>query len=743
MATNSKGWTALLPVKVFCFILIPALAFAACVGAAGIITGEFNDLGILLADIYANDYFYDAYVPDAFAIAQTVFQYQSESHIRDMGCLEWIEEKHSVWDEKADDFIANKGFKLVDKYSLYWGRRDWGVIDAPSIEPANSEVKRLIDLAIIEQLNNFAQLKKTLAETKGLYYLFTDGDRVLTNLAEERGADFFRSHPVYLIRENNSNIISSRQNGERYSPRHYYYDANERLSGYVAFSSDAVNAQNAAWAAAQAKLGFDLFLIIASALMLLLLLLILMAGAGRRRGLEGVSFNLLDKPWLDCGFVALASYSIAVCVGFAELAGIAMRYESFGRIIALCAALSVLLAIPAAAWLMSFAKRCKAGKWWRHTLIYIILHAVYSGIKRFVKSLWAGLSLTVKTALAGLALFMGFLACVALEPPEAELIVGVIFTAATIFLMLRHARKLHLVEQGAKAAAAGSAGGGGFGGGGGVGRAQAQTQTQTKIAVKGGVLGSIADSINNISDGINVAVAERLKSERFKTELITNISHDIRTPLTSLITYADLLKSEGADSPRAAEYLDILIQKSARLKTLTDDLFEASKAAGGNIDVNMETLDLADFIRQALGEMDARIQDSGLSFRLNLPEHAPVQADGKLLWRVIDNLLSNVFKYALAGSRVYIDLAPESGQYRLDIKNISDRPLNIDPSELTERFKRGDEARGGEGSGLGLSIAQSFVQAQGGRFSLSIDGDLFKASVSLPGRTDGEALYLQ
>jgi len=164
---------------------------------------------------------------------------------------------------------------------------------------------------------------------------------------------------------------------------------------------------------------------------------------------------------------------------------------------------------------------------------------------------------------------------------------------------------------------------------------------------------------------------------------------------------------------------------------LTDDLFEASKAASGNVNVNLETLDLVDFVRQVLGEMDERVRASGLDFRLNLPDHAFVCADGKLLWRVMENLLSNVFKYAMAGSRVYVDVLPDEQWYRLDIKNISDYPLNVEPFELTERFKRGDSARAGEGSGLGLSIAQGFVQSQGGKFTLSIDGDLFKTTVHL------------
>jgi signal transduction histidine kinase len=313
-------------------------------------------------------------------------------------------------------------------------------------------------------------------------------------------------------------------------------------------------------------------------------------------------------------------------------------------------------------------------------------------------------------ALGGVLLVFAVI-CVAGSSSGPVLLFALGFTALATYGLLRYSRKLHLLAQGAKAASGGHYG--------------------AHIAVAGGELGSIAGSINSISDGINAAVAERLKSERLKTELITNISHDIRTPLTSLITYTDLLKSEGLGAEKAPEYLEVLIQKSARLKNLTDDLFEASKAASGNIEVHVGALDLADFVRQVIGEMDERLRGSGLDFRLGLPEHAPVRADGKLLWRVMDNLLSNVLKYAMPGSRVYIDIAMEDGSYRLDVKNISEHPLNVEPSELIERFKRGDEARSGEGSGLGLSIAQSFVSSQGGRFALSIDGDLFKASVYL------------
>ena len=345
-----------------------------------------------------------------------------------------------------------------------------------------------------------------------------------------------------------------------------------------------------------------------------------------------------------------------------------------------------------------------------------MIRAFFSLCKRCALSLWAGAKLTAKVATIALIsffmlLFAGGVGGTAVDG-YALFLTALLLTAVVTFFLLRYARRLKSLERGALSAKNGN--------------------YSTHMGITGGELGSIAASIDSISDGINAAVSERLKSEQLKTELITNVSHDIRTPLTSLITYTDLLKNEGLDSDKAPEYLDVLIQKAARLRTLTDDLFEASKAASGSISASIEAFDLADFVRQVHGELDEQVRASGLDFRMRLPEQASVKADGKLLWRVMENLLSNVFRYALAGSRVYIDISSSNGWQRLDIKNISEHSLNVDPSELTERFKRGDSSRTGDGSGLGLSIAQSFVEMQGGRFELSIDGDLFKASVFLP-----------
>ena len=281
----------------------------------------------------------------------------------------------------------------------------------------------------------------------------------------------------------------------------------------------------------------------------------------------------------------------------------------------------------------------------------------------------------------------------------------------------------------------------------------------------------LARGINEISQSSSEAVKNELKNQRMKTELISNVSHDLKTPLTSLVTYIDLLKAEGLDSPNAPEYLAVLDAKTDRLRKLTEDLFEAAKASSGAMPVNMGRVDALALVNQVIGELDDRIQSSGLEFIVKAgrtqgasnagfaagnatgtdiggftasgagagsvqtapPVKHMVSADGQLLYRVVDNLLNNVLKYALPGSRVYIDISePAAGELVLiEFKNISASPLNIDPDELMERFKRGDESRATEGSGLGLAIAKDLVKLMGGWLELSIDGDLFKASVYL------------
>lgn len=259
-----------------------------------------------------------------------------------------------------------------------------------------------------------------------------------------------------------------------------------------------------------------------------------------------------------------------------------------------------------------------------------------------------------------------------------------------------------------------------------------------------GEMDKLAADINAISDATEIAVRNELKNQRLKTELISNVSHDLKTPLTSMTAYVDLLKKEGLDSPNAPEYLEILDSKTQRLKVLTENLFEAAKASSGAMPVSLTEIDLPALVTQSLAEMEERLAVRSLKIIVrNQCEtgDCKVIADGQLLWRVIENLLGNVSKYALPSSRVYINIsrinaagAGLSGRperIMLEVKNISEDPLNISADELMERFKRGDESRNTEGSGLGLAIARDLVHLMKGTFEITIDGDLFKACVVL------------
>ena len=242
-----------------------------------------------------------------------------------------------------------------------------------------------------------------------------------------------------------------------------------------------------------------------------------------------------------------------------------------------------------------------------------------------------------------------------------------------------------------------------------------------------------ADELNNLGASISAAVDDRMRSEHFKAELITNVSHDLKTPLTSIINYVDLLKKEEIHNPKAAEYIEVLDRKSQRLKKLTEDLVEASKASTGSLTVNLERLDLGQLLDQAVAEYLDRLEGKGLTVVFAQPDQPVwVMADGRHLWRVMDNLLGNCAKYALEGTRIYLNVQEYSDTAAFSIKNISREELNIPPERLVERFVRGDESRTAEGSGLGLSIAQSLTDLQHGRLEISIDGDLFKATVTLP-----------
>lgn len=262
----------------------------------------------------------------------------------------------------------------------------------------------------------------------------------------------------------------------------------------------------------------------------------------------------------------------------------------------------------------------------------------------------------------------------------------------------------------------------------------ANGQLQEAIPVKGkSPIAKHAEHLNALQEGVRISMGEQAKSERLKTELITNVSHDLRTPLTSIITYTDLLKTKDLSEEERLKYVEILDKKSARLKTLIEDLFEVSKMASGNLELHKQKVDLTQLLKQSLAEHEEDISNTSLDFRVQLPETAIyAYVDGQRWWRMLDNLIVNALKYSLSNTRVYVTLEEQNNQAKFTIKNISQYALNDNSDELFERFKRGDESRHTDGSGLGLAIAQSIVDMHGGQMKIEVDGDLFKVTVELP-----------
>ncbi len=249
-----------------------------------------------------------------------------------------------------------------------------------------------------------------------------------------------------------------------------------------------------------------------------------------------------------------------------------------------------------------------------------------------------------------------------------------------------------------------------------------------------GIFESYKKELCQIQDGFGKAVEEEVRSQRMKTELITNVSHDLKTPLTAIITYIDLLKDEHITDEQRKSYLDTLERKSLRLKVLIEDLFEISKASSGNVKLEPVSVDICNLMRQVYLEYEEKMLENGLDVRFDMPEEKVIlQLDSQKTYRIFENLYVNIIKYAMANTRVYIQAKVQEdaqGRYvHIEIKNISAEELTVNPTDLTERFVRGDAARNTEGSGLGLAIAKSFTQLQGGMFGIETDGDLFKAVI--------------
>ena len=443
----------------------------------------------------------------------------------------------------------------------------------------------------------------------------------------------------------------------------------------------------------------------------ILLFVIMMMGAGRREEDDEIHIRKIDKLPPDIYFILAGS---AIC-GIIAIGVEIMANDLYTGTIA-CFFMGILCMFIFSAFMMSAAVNAKCGRLLKTTVIGRVILVIVRGIRAIAKAFIEKIPVIWKCVagaviLAVINLFV--IACTSYSGPAPAWAVftGLVFIAAVTYLAIGFAR----LKEGGDNVAAGN------------------TEYRIETAHMLPSMKQHGENINSINEAVTRAVDEQMKSERFKTELITNVSHDIKTPLTSIINYTDLLMAEDIDNETAREYIGIISKHAARLKKLTVDVVDASKASTGNVKIELVKISIGMMAEQVFGEYREKIEEKGLSPILSIcEENIEVMADGNHMGRVLDNVLSNICKYAQEGTRVYMDVFRKNDRAFVVFKNISSQELNISPDELMERFVRGDESRNSEGSGLGLNIASSLMRLQGGDFNISIDGDLFKTEISMP-----------
>lgn len=547
---------------------------------------------------------------------------------------------------------------------------------------------------IKEDLKDFHMLVQNLEGYEPTFYA-SDGTNVFAN-SSRTNKEQFETSPAYMIFEGYKQEFYPNETEKN----EHLYRITEQIDEidmentviFVGFSNQFLKEKAEAWQDGKVVATTSLYQLLGylAGFILSFIYLVLVVGRKSFHDQE-LSFRPVQRLYNDI--------NIVMCILLIPL-WIMLVDDVFENMTNMFTIITIPIAVLELLLILLLVKHVKNKTLLKHTLIYTIIYKLV----KFIGDVYKSGSIAVKTVL----LVIGYPLLIAITFFMFPITIGIAawfaYKKVTAFQNIQ--KGIEIVKDG---------------------------NLQYRIEVEGnGEFAKLSSNVNSITDGLKKAVDSELKSERLKTELITNVSHDIRNPLTSIITYVDLLKQEK-DQAKASEYIEVLDQKAQRLKLLTDDLFEASKASSGNIPVQVDKIDIVSLITQGLGEVNDKIEAVGLDMKLNHPDNKVyVTADGKLLWRSIENVLSNIFKYALEGSRVYIDIEDLDNEIRISFKNISAYELNISADELMERFKRGDESRNSQGSGLGLSIARNLIELQKGKFNIHVDGDLFKAIIYLP-----------
>ncbi len=520
----------------------------------------------------------------------------------------------------------------------------------------------------------------------------------------------------FSVEDSNGKDIVSTYDGQKIVVAEQYYTDNEIFTIYVADEMTKTDEYSVArfFITTGHKLRYAMiFFVFFSLICFIVLLCYLYCSAGHRDAYSYIKLNALDKIPFD-----IYTAVVGIALAFGVIATTDFYYEGLEFLIfAFFGGTAVYFLLLG--YTMSFATRIKTGTLFKNTVIYKVLKVLWRGLKKcgkFAVYHFRRLPLVWQVVLEiGVILFFEAIFFVFNLYQVEMLTLGfVVINFLLVVAVLYVAITLQRIKKGGEKISSGD--------------------LDHKINTDYMILDfkDFAEKLNTINDGMQAAVDEKMRSERFKTELITNVSHDIKTPLTSIINYVDLLKKEQINNDTVKEYISVLDCQSVRLKKLIEDLVEASKASTGNLSVNFDKCDVGVLLTQALGEFDEKLKAAGITPLLKMPkENVIIRADARHLWRVVQNLLSNICKYSQSSTRAYIDVFARGEKAVITFRNISKYELNLSQQELMERFVRGDKSRNTEGSGLGLSIAKSLVELQNGKIKIETDGDLFKATVEL------------
>lgn len=599
-----------------------------------------------------------------------------------------------VKDEDGDSYYSSNRYGIYDDYQ-------------ENVQIGNK--KGRVNYLTTYEYKNFKYLiidnKNSVAYTNVEHTMFTDSiEEIKERLAK---------NSIYWNYEKgnvNTSIEKLKLEEIRYKSIYKSIDDAKNFSVYTSLENDLTyydqyRTNKTVFDMAQILYKPALYLLPLSIIAVLVLLIMNCFFIGLRNENGEVILNAFDKTPL---LVALIILFILFMIGCGFL--IALTSENLTLILSGIAIGAVIVYISFVFFLETIIKRIKSKTLFRNTITYRILR----WIKSLITSMTRNANMTVKLILIfiafGILNIIGFGLSINNEPIGFFILIAIwVYAFAKMHQWLvRYIEIKNAINE----------------------IYIGNTEVHLDEKRYKGSLNSMAIQVNDIAGGLSNAIQEKLKSERLKTELITNVSHDIKTPLTSIINYVDLLKKEKMPNEQAEEYLNILDNKSQRLKRLTEDLVEASKASSGNIKLNIEKLNVNELLKQVSGEFEDKFKLRNLEEVMSLPEkNVYINADSRYMYRILENMYSNISKYAMDNTRVYIDVIPNNNRITIQMKNISKEKLNISTEELMQRFVREDSARNTEGSGLGLSIATSLTTLQGGTFNIYLDGDLYKVII--------------